>query len=308
VAVGDVSVLNKAFKGILILWAVSTAIAFIVRLTGEPSASNDAQNTRETEEFATKMLGEKAIRSVLKDPDSAVFTETDGRVKGSLHVACGYVNAKNSFGALAGASPWLVIVESKTSMIASGENAGKFNPLWNKYCVGPQDGNQPKRNPPDSFRGIKWGSALPSALKLRETALKGCAAIIEQKDFTSIAPCSHMHIDTDDMELFTQRQNVPPIFDVPVSEQVLDWSYRKFWSAQVFIHNYREADLTKLRAALIDHYGPPTFNNEQLRLTKWSWAVTKLEVSLSFDPVAKPSIGSNKAPQTSISVSFGKIE
>lgn len=180
--------LNKAFKGFLILWAVSTAIAFIVRLTGEPSASvppaRVAQNTRETEEF---------------DPQS----------------------------------------------------------------------KQPKRNPPDSFRGIKWGSVLPSKLKLRETALKGCTAIIEQKDFTSRPPCSHMHIDTDDMDLFTQRQNVSPIFDVPLSEQVLDWSNRKFWSAEVFIHNYREADLAKFRAALIGHYGPPTFNNEQLHLTKW---------------------------------------
>ncbi|MGH6839494.1 MAG: hypothetical protein ACREDT_11980 [Methylocella sp.] len=168
--------LNKAFKGFLILWAVSTAIALIVRLTGEPSASvppaSDAQNTREIEV-------------------------------------------------------------------------------------------QPKRNPPDSFRGIKWGSALPSALKLRETALKGCTAIIEQKDFTSRQLCSHMHIDTDDMDLFGLRQNVPPIFGVPVSEQMLDWSHRKFWSAEVFIHNYREADLAKLRAALIDHYGPPTFKNEQ---------------------------------------------
>jgi hypothetical protein len=66
--------------------------------------------------------------------------------------------------------------------------------------------------------------------------------------------------------------------------------------------------LVKLRAALVDHYGPPTFNNEQLHLTKWSWPDTKLEIGLSFDPVAKPSVGSDKAPQNSISLSFGKIE
>jgi hypothetical protein len=127
---------------------------------------------------------------------------------------------------MAGASPWLVIVETKTAMIATGENAGKFNPLWNKYCVGPEDGEQPRRTPPDSFRGIKWGSALPSVQKLRETALKGCAAVVERKAFADThPPCSHMHIDTDDMELFGQRENVPPIFDVPVSEQLLEWSH-----------------------------------------------------------------------------------
>jgi hypothetical protein len=171
-----------------------------------------------------------------------------------------------------------------------------------------EDSEQPRRGPPDSFRGIKWGSALPSIQKLRGTALKGCTAVVEQKNFTDTPPCSHMHIDTDDIELFTQRQNVPPIFDVPVSEQLLEWSERKFWSGEVFIYNYKESDLAKLRAMLTDQYGKPTFNNEQLRLTKWSWPNKKIEIRFSFDPVSKPSIGSDKPPQTSISLSFGKTE
>jgi hypothetical protein len=66
--------------------------------------------------------------------------------------------------------------------------------------------------------------------------------------------------------------------------------------------------LAKLHAALTDRYGEPTFNNEQQRLTKWNWPDKKLEIRLSFDPVAKPSIGSVKPPQTSISLSFGKTE
>ena len=90
-----------------------------------------------------------------------------------------------------------------------------------------------QRPAPNSFRGIAWDSALPSVQKLRETVLKGCPSIAEQKNFTDTPPCSHMHNATDDMEEFTQRRNVPPIYDVSVSEQSLQWSHRKFWSGYV---------------------------------------------------------------------------
>jgi hypothetical protein len=54
--------------------------------------------------------------------------------------------------------------------------------------VGPRDGNEPKKNAPDAFRGVKWEAPLLSAQKLRETALKGCISIVEQKDLISECP------------------------------------------------------------------------------------------------------------------------
>jgi hypothetical protein len=164
----------------------------------------------------------------------------------------------------------------------------------------------PPKNPPDGFRGIKWDSPLPSAQKLRETALAGCSVVVQQKNFTDTPPCSHMHIDTDDMELFAQRLNVAPIFGVAISEQLLTWSYRKFWSGQVFVYNYSDDDLARLRSALIDQYGNPTFAQD--RLTRWRWPAKKVELQLSFDPVPKPSLGSDKTRQTSISLLFSKID
>jgi len=225
-----------------------------------------------------------------------------------MHVACGYVNAKNSFGAMAGASPWLVIVETKTALIQTPENTGRFDPLWNKYCASPEDGNQPQRGPPDAFRGVKWNSTLPSDQKLQTMVLAGCAAIIVQKNLTDTPPCSHMHIDTDDIDLFTQRQSVPPIFGVPVSEQVFEWSNQKFWMGEVFIYDYHADDLAKLRDALVNRYGKPTFANEQVHMTRWAWPSKKLEIVLTFDPVAKPSLGSDKNTHTTISLMFGRIE
>jgi hypothetical protein len=184
----DISMRMKILMGILIILVV---VAVVTKEPPKPvSPADSARDARLTDEFATKTLSEKAIRSMLKDPASGVFTESEGRVKDRMHVACGYVNSKNSFGAMAGASPWLVVVETKTAMIATGENVGKFNLLWNKYCVGSEDGEQPRRSPPDSFRGIKWGSALPSVQKLRWTALNSCAAVVEQKNFTDTPPCT----------------------------------------------------------------------------------------------------------------------
>jgi len=274
--------------------------------SGQPA--DDAQGRRRIENFDTKTLGEQTIRSILKDPDSGVFTESEGRVKDGKHVACGYVNAKNSFGAMAGKSPWLVIVETKTAMIETDQNQGKFSPLWNKYCAAPEDSVQSKKAPPDAFRGIKWDSVLPSTQKLRDTVLQSCAAIVEQKNFTDSPPCSHMHIDTDDMELFSQRRNVPPIFGVAVSEQLLTWSHRKFWSGQAFILDYSDPDLAKLQVALKDQYGNPTFTNEGLHLTKWQWPDRKLEIQLSVNPIPKPSVGADKTPHSSITLLFEKTE
>jgi len=162
-------------------------------------------------------------------------------------------------------------------------------------------------NPPDGFRGIKWDSPLPSVQKLQETALVGCSAVVQPKNFfTDTSPCSHMHIDTDDMELFAQRRNVMPIFGVAVSEQLLTWSYRKFWSGEVFIYNYNDGDLAKLRAALTNQYGNP--NVTQDRITEWRWPAKKLLVQLSFDPTPKPSVGSDKTKRTSVSLLFSKTE
>ena len=101
---------------------------------------------------------------------------------------------------------------------------------------------QPQRGPPDSFRGLKWDSALPNFKRLRETALKGCVAIVEEENLNDTRPCTHSHTDTDDMDMFIQRQNVSPIFDVPVSEQLVTWSHKKFWAGSAFIYGYRESD------------------------------------------------------------------
>lgn len=94
---------------------------------------------RERAEGAALFVGQRAVRERLKDPSSAVFSEGLGRTVDGQHVACGMVNAKNSFGAMAGKEPWLAIVERDIVMVRSPQNSSRFYKLWNHYCAGAAD-------------------------------------------------------------------------------------------------------------------------------------------------------------------------
>lgn len=168
---------------------------------------------------------------------------------------------------------------ASTNQTLSGDTQPGDASATQSTITGSADALSPA-TPPDSFRGIKWDSKLPSIARLRKTAMKGCASVREQTTIQTTLPCSHMHIDTDDIDLFDQHENIPPLFDVAVSEQMFTWSYRKFWSGQIFLQN--ESDISKLRQHLISSYGPPTFENNSLRVTKWKWATPTRKVSIQL--------------------------
>jgi hypothetical protein len=163
--------------------------------------------------------------------------------------------------------------------------------------------------PPDGFRGIEWNSGILSFQRLRDTVFKGCDTMVPQKNIVDKPPYSYLHINTDDIDVFIQRRNVAAIFGVPASEQMLTWSYRKFWQGQVFIYNYKENDLGKLRAALIDQYGPPTLDDtKNYWTTEWRWPDENIAIMLKFDPVPKSKGAGSNALQTSISLLFTQTE
>jgi hypothetical protein len=162
--------------------------------------------------------------------------------------------------------------------------------------------------PPADFRGIKWGAALPSKAKLRATVFRGCARIVERELPSDTLPCSHSHIETDDMDLFGQTKNVPPIFGVRVSAQLLEWSEKRFWHSHIYIYNYTDAELTTLRAALVGRFGPPDRTSANARMDQWVWRSEKIQVVVLWNPVAKPSLDPGIPPQTSIELMMGKID
>jgi hypothetical protein len=96
---------------------------------------------------ACAMYVEPAVKSVLKDPDSARFGTIhcldnrrmkDGKVvrTGGMQVtfACGSVNSRNGFGGYTGFQQFVVIIEPVQGMFIESQGA-PFVDIWNKLCA-----------------------------------------------------------------------------------------------------------------------------------------------------------------------------
>lgn len=103
------------------------------------SPAEQAKRDQFLRDQTTEALGRQTIRAQLRDPRSAQFGESFGRLKHGKRVACGYVNARNAFGGYAGDTPWVMVIEDGTVLIRSGDNAGRFAKVWNRYCTGEPD-------------------------------------------------------------------------------------------------------------------------------------------------------------------------
>jgi len=107
-------------------------------------------------------VGKAAVRSMMKDPSSATFSDEFAWMKNGHETACGQINAKNSFGAMAGNTPWLAIPDRDLVMVRSLDNAGAFDREWNHDCVGVEDHPAPA---PKEFAGVKLGAPVPATLQ-----------------------------------------------------------------------------------------------------------------------------------------------
>jgi len=112
--------------------------------TAEPSIAKGSLNIVDG---ACAMYVEPAVKSVLKDPDSARFGTIhcldnrrirDGKVvrTGGMQVtfACGSVNSRNSFGGYTGFQHFVVIIEPVQGMFIESQGA-PFVDIWNKLCA-----------------------------------------------------------------------------------------------------------------------------------------------------------------------------
>ena len=69
----------------------------------------------------------------LKDPDSAIYTDTTYRTRHGNAFICGFVNAKNSFGGYAGAEAF--IIGGGATMMERITPAKRFKRQWQDKCV-----------------------------------------------------------------------------------------------------------------------------------------------------------------------------
>src|SRR4029078_10411134 len=120
-----------------------------------------------------------------------------GRVWGmSATLACGYVNAKNSFGAMAGQSRF--IFDHGSVLFEQGGSG--FARRWNAECI-----DKPSNPPPTGAGGIRWGAAPPATLKLFSPA-------------------------TDEgLAVYTPREKPVPLEGVPVSEADYEFDHGRLF-------------------------------------------------------------------------------
>lgn len=93
------------------------------------SAEQKAQRAAAAQSYAYVMAAERAVKASLKDPESAVFSDSVFRESGAV---CGYVNARNSFGGFTGNKGYLVDTASGAILI-EGSTKG-FATVWNTRC------------------------------------------------------------------------------------------------------------------------------------------------------------------------------
>lgn len=71
-----------------------------------------------------------------------------------------------------------------------------------------------------------------------------------------------------------------PFLGVPVVEESYQFSNGKFYCGSAFIDG--ADNLAKMRAALSEQFGQPSFVNEALGVWKWKWEERKIFVMLSY--------------------------
>jgi len=132
--------IRKIFIGLGLLIAF---MAFIGAFWGTSSTTNNTysttQSTKKTYNHSKAELAvmnidyvEKTLKDTLKDGDSAKFKDvtyvTDKKGGGTV---CGYVNAKNGFGAYSG---YKMFVGAGKAVFMEDQVADFYN-VWNKLCT-----------------------------------------------------------------------------------------------------------------------------------------------------------------------------
>ena len=78
--------------------------------------------------------GKEAVKSKLKDPDSAQFKNSYfNRSTTGVPVSCGLVNSKNGFGGYGGFQRYVSAASPELTFLE--EQVADFQLLWNRYCT-----------------------------------------------------------------------------------------------------------------------------------------------------------------------------
>lgn len=189
-------------------------------------------------------VAREIVSSALKDPSSAVFGDVWGM---SSTVACGSVNAKNSFGAMAGRERF-ILDGGKVSF--EHKEAG-FDHHWKKACV-----DRPHVAAPESVAGIRWDSRPPSNLK-------------------QYAPATD-----EGLAVYVPKTSPNPLEGVSVAEADFTFDHHRLFGADFYIDG--EARRDAILAAYLKRYGTPQAYDEGAGSFEWKWP-SGTSISIHYD-------------------------
>jgi hypothetical protein len=211
-----------------------------------PSASKiDIDPQRKAKGMAA-YLAKQAVTTSLKDPASADFGNVWGMSPG---VACGLVNAKNSFGAMSGSTRFIY----SSGRVEFEKTGGAFPKRWNATCM-----DKPSAPAPTGPAGMQWGSKPTSRLKL-------------------IAPAT-----SEGLAEYVPVAHPAPLEGVPVAEAGYSFEHKKLFSADFFIDG--ESGHAAILAALVKKYGTPQEYDEVTGVYKWKWPDHRVSVRIYLNP------------------------
>jgi hypothetical protein len=125
----------------LLTWILGGFFAFGVLFavygsTREPSTTEITQPKNENKAGLLLYFAQEQIKQNAKDAASVQFRGEQLHEKTDVGaVACGEVNAKNSFGAYTGFKGFVAVEKDMNLYIEDGVNSKRFAEKWNKYCV-----------------------------------------------------------------------------------------------------------------------------------------------------------------------------
>lgn len=189
-------------------------------------------------------LAKQDVPKFMKDPDSARF----GRVWGtSAGIACGYVNGKNSFGAMTGEQRFIYTAGSAEF----DSHSARFAKHWNTLCV-----EKLLSTPPAGLDGKRWGSAPTSDLKLT------------------------MPTTDEGLTLYVPKAPPAPLEGVPVAEADYGYDHRRLYTIDLYIDG--DANREAIKAALVKRYGTPVEYDEAANSYKWAWPQRRITIAMSY--------------------------
>ena len=230
--------------GWLALIAVMMAISQPTPENGTATASQVDVDPQRVDKDRAAYMAKQAVPAAMKDPSSAEFGEVWGM---SATVACGFVNGKNGFGAMAGQTRFIY----DAGNIQFQESSANFVSNWNELCV-----DKPKVAAPTGVGGIKWGGKPTSALK------------------------PYMPETDDGLSLYVPIGKPEPLEGVPVAEANFNFDHKHLYLANFYLDG--EAQRDAILRKLVDKYGTPQSYDQAAGNYSWSWP-KNMTIYVRFD-------------------------